>query len=171
VSSRVTYLTRHRAKPFEFQGTEFVPVLLPAILRKRSDDGGEVIEERREGLAVRVTNHERTLVDVLHSPQHAGSWEEIWRSLESIDFVDLDSVAEYALRLESGITVARVGFFLEQHREELFVEDRHLEALRARAPARPTYFDRRRRSGGKLLQAWNLIVPEEVLTREWGEVA
>ena len=123
------------------------------------------------GLAVRVTGYERTLVDVLDAPEHGGSWEEIWRSLEGIEFVDLDFVVEYALRLGSALTVARVGFFLEQHKDELLVEERHLEALRARAPAQPRYFERRHRKGGKLLPRWNLIVPEQVLTRSWEEVA
>jgi predicted transcriptional regulator of viral defense system len=170
-SQQITYLTIRRAKPFTFQDTDFVPVLVPTALRKLPDLGGGVREERRQGLVVRVTGYERTFVDVLDAPQHGGSWEEIWRSLESIEFVDLDFVVDYALRLASALTVARVGFFLEQHKEELLVEDRHLEALRARAPAQPRYFERRHRKGGKLLPRWNLIVPEQILTRSWEELA
>ena len=36
-----------------------------------------------------VTGYERALVDVLDAPEHGGGWEEIWGSLESIEFVDL----------------------------------------------------------------------------------
>lgn len=135
-SQRLTYLSGHRAKPFTFQDTEFVPVLVPTALRKLPDLGGGLREERRQELAVRVTGYERTLVDVLDAPKHGGRWEEIWRSLEGIDFVDLDFVVAYALRLGSALTIARVGLFFEQHTNELLVEERHLEALRARA--RPT---------------------------------
>jgi len=42
---------------------------------------------------------ERTLVDVLDAPEHGGGWEEIWLSLESVEFFDLDAVIEYALKL------------------------------------------------------------------------
>jgi predicted transcriptional regulator of viral defense system len=168
---QLTYLSCRRAKPFTFQDTEFVPVLMPVALRNLPDLGGGIREERRQGLAVKVTGHERTLVDVLDAPEHGGSWEEIWRSLEGIEFVDLDFVVEYALRLGSALTVARVGFFLEQHKDELLVEERHLELLRARSPAQPTYFERRHRRGGKLLARWNLIVPEQVLRRAWEEVS
>ena len=35
------------------------------------------------GGQVRVTSLERSLVDLLHSPEHGGGWEEIWRSLEA----------------------------------------------------------------------------------------
>ena len=168
-SHRMTYLSARRAKPFVFQDSEFVPVLVPAPLRELPDFGGGVREERRHGLAVRVTGYERTLVDVLASPEHGGSWEEIWRSLEGIEFIDIDFVVDYALRFGSAITVARVGLFLEQHKDELLVEDQYLKALRAGAPTQPRYFERRRRKGGKLLPHWNLIVPDQVLTRSWEE--
>ena len=170
LSNRITYLTRHRARPFQFQDLEYVPVLVPVALRKRQDLGGGIREERRQSLVVRVTGHERTLVDVLDAPALGGGWEEIWRSLEAIEFVDLDLVIAYALRLGSALTIARVGFFLEQHRDALLVEDRHLEALQAHAPGQPIYFERHTR-GGTLVPRWNLIVRDEVRTRAWAEVA
>jgi predicted transcriptional regulator of viral defense system len=169
-SQRITYLTAHRAKPFEFQDTEFVPVLPPTSVRGLADFGGGIREEGRQGLAVRVTGYERTLVDVLDAPQHGGGWEEIWRSLEGIEFVDLDAVVDYALLLGSASTAARVGFFLEQHKDSLLVGDSHLETLRRHAPTQPLYFERRHRKGGKLVARWNLIVPESILTRSWQEV-
>ncbi len=171
VSSRMTYLTARRAKPFEFQGTRFVPVLVPTSLRSLPDFGGGLRDEQSSGMPVRVTGYERTLVDVLDAPGYGGGWEEIWRSLESIEFFDLDFVVDYALRLGSALTIARVGFFLEQHRDVLMAENRHLEALQARAPNRRQYFERRQRKGGKLVHRWNLIVPKEVLERSWAEVA
>ena len=171
LSQRLTYLSCRRARPFTFQDTEFIPVLVPSSLRKLPDLGGGLREERRQGLTVRVTGYERTLVDVLDAPQHGGGWEEIWRSLEGIEFFDLDAIVAYAFRLGSALTIARVGFFLEQHRDELLVEDRHLASLRAHAPAQPQYFERRHRKGGKMVPRWNLIVPETVLGRTWAEVA
>ncbi len=170
LSNRITYLTRHRARPFRFQDLELVPVRVPVALREQADLGGGIREERRQSLLVRVTGYERTLVDVLDAPGLGGGWEEIWRSLEAIEFVDLDFVVDYALRLGSALTIARVGFFLEQHRDALLVEDRHLEVLQARAPDQPSYLERRAR-GGKLVRRWNLIVPDDVRTRAWEEVA
>jgi predicted transcriptional regulator of viral defense system len=170
VSDRFTHLARRRARPFRFRDAEFVPVQLPAPLRKRPDSGGGIREHRHGGGLVRVTTLERTLVDVLDAPEHGGGWEEIWRSLESVEFFDLDAVVDYVLELGSALTVARVGFFLEQHGEPLMVEEHHLEALRAHAPGQPRYLDRRREPG-KLVSRWNLVVPERVLARAWAEVA
>lgn len=170
LTRRVPYLTTTKAKPCEFRGTQFVPVPVPPPLHAFPDLGGGIMEKARDGALVRVTTLERTLVDVLDAPRHGGSWEEIWRSLESVEFFDLDAVIDYAFKLASAVTVAKVGFYLEQHREALMVEDRHLERLRERAPRHPMYLERGKRESGKLLARWNLVVPERVLDRSWAEV-
>ncbi len=170
LSRTLPFLTSTRAKPFGFRGSEFVPVPVPPSLRGLPDNGGGILEQPRAGGTVRVTTLERTLVDVLDAPRHGGGWEEIWRSLEAVEFFDLDAVTDYAFLLGSAVTVAKVGFYLEQHREELMVEDHHLDRLRQRIPARPAYLERSRREPGKFLRRWNLVVPERVLHRTWAEV-
>ncbi len=169
LSHQITYLTRYRLRPFEFQGTRFIPVLAPAAVRALPDFGGHIIEVPRHGGRVRVTDHERTAVDVMDSYEYGGGFEEIWRSLSSIEFFDIDAIIEYVRRLRAASTAARIGLFLEQHRERLMVEDRHIDALRALAPKQPRYFDGRR-SPGRLVAAWNLIVPEEILDGSWEEI-
>jgi predicted transcriptional regulator of viral defense system len=142
---------------------------VPPPLRALSDLGGGVAKKPRDGATVRVTTLERTLVDVLDAPRHGGGWEEIWRSLESVEFFDLDAVIDYTFKLASAVTVAKVGFYLEQHREELMVEDHHLDRLRVRAPRGPMYLERGKREPGKLLSRWNLVVPGRILNRSWAE--
>ena len=101
-------------------------------------------------------------------PSKGRGWEEIWRSLEMVEFSDLDAVTKYALRTGSALTAARVGFFLEQHREGLMVEDHYLDVLRKQAPSQPAYLDPAREPG-KLVPGWKLLVPKEVLSRSWEE--
>jgi predicted transcriptional regulator of viral defense system len=143
-----------------------VSVQAPLPVRAKPDFGGGVLVRPHAGGEVRVTALERCLVDLLHAPEQGGGWEEIWRSLEMVEFFDLDAVVEHALRLRSALTVARVGFFLEQHREEWMVQEKHLEPLLRRAPAQPRYLSPRREAG-KLVARWNLVVPEYVLQRRW----
>lgn len=85
-----------------------------------------------------------------------------------VEFFDLDALVAYTLALRSAVTVARAGFFLDQHREPLMVEGRHLRALRKRAPKAPRYLSGKRDSG-KLVAGWNLVVPAYVLDRGWAE--
>ena len=129
----------------------------------------DVVRTDRAGLEVRVTGLERTFVDVLSRPDLTGSWEEIWRSLESVEFFDLDKVALYVDLLGNATTAAKVGFFLEQHRDSLMVDEAHLKTFRDRRPRRPHYLERSRRKAGRFVAAWNLVVPEEVYGRSWEE--
>ena len=119
---------------------------------------------------VRVTTLERTLVDVLDRPDISGSWEEIWRSLESVEFFDLTQVIDYVLLLNNATTTSKVGFYLEQHREALMVEEPHLQQLKALRPKQPHYMDRKNRSSASMIPQWNLVVPQEVIERAWAEV-
>jgi hypothetical protein len=89
----------------------------------------------------------------------------------SVEFFDLDRVVDYALLLDNATTAAKVGFFVDRHRDSLMAEDRHLEALRALRPRQPHYLNRSKRKSGHLISAWNLVVPKEVMERAWGEVA
>lgn len=170
VWQRFHFLTETNTRSLRFRGLEFVPVKVPRPLRGLPAADQHVTEQRHAGGAVRVTTLERTLVDVLDAPANAGGWEEVWRSLEMVEFFDLDAVISYTVKLGSALTAARVGFFLEQHREALMVEDAHLERLRKHRPRQPRYLDARRKPG-TLVASWNLIVPEDVLGRTWAEVA
>lgn len=165
------YLTNLGARLLEFRGQQFKAVHPPAALRRKRAELVGVLTAERMGIGVRVTSLERTMVDVLDRPHLGGGWEEIWRSLEGVEFFDLQEVAEYALLLGNATTIAKVGFFLEQHKDALMVEERHLDRLRKHGPRVPHHFSRRNRRSGKLVAGWNLIVPPEVLERRWQEVA
>jgi len=67
------------------------------VLKEKHLENFGVTRIERVGIDVRVTGYERTLVDVLDRPEFAGGWEEIWRSLEAVEFFDLDRVVEYTL--------------------------------------------------------------------------
>lgn len=169
-TERLTFVTEHRLRPVTFRSLEFRAVPVPPPLKKKGGVGFGVTVIDRSGLDVRVTTLERTLVDVLDRPHFGGGWEEVWRSLEAVSFFDLDTVVEYALLLGNSTTIAKVGFFLEQHRESLFVEEKHLRPLRRHAPKGPHYLKRSTRESGVLLRGWNLVVPASIVERGWEEV-
>lgn len=163
---RIHYLTGRRAARFRFQGTELAPVVAPAAVRGLPDFGGGVESLGYADGEVRVTTLERTMVDVLDSPGRCGGWEEVWRCLEMVEYFELDAVIDYALKLDSALTIARVGFYLGQHRESLMVDDATLDELGRHVPRQPRYFDVSRQPG-RLVKPWNLIVPHTVLQKSW----
>ena len=110
----------------------------------------------------RVAALERVLVDVLETPGSIGEWEEVWQLLAGLEELDLEAVVDFTGKRQSGLLGARVGFYLEQHRERLQVRGEHLGALQELAPAQARYLDRRRQPG-KLVRRWNLIVPDWML--------
>lgn len=170
VQERFTYSAFRPLTPLTFRSHVFRGTRFPQALRRAKKETFGVSTTERAGMQLRVTSLERALVDVLDRPDLSGTWEEIWRSLESVEFFDLDTVVEYTLLLGNATTGAKVGFFLDQHREPLMVEDCHFKALYDLRPRQPHYLDRTKRESGRLVSEWNLVVPTEVFERTWGEV-
>jgi predicted transcriptional regulator of viral defense system len=170
VYNRLHYLSARRSLPVVFRNYEFIRVSMPQQLLVKGQEMFGVFHQKRSGSELRVTGLERTLVDVLDRPDLTGSWEEIWRSLESIEFFDIEQVIKYVLLLENSTTAAKVGFFLEQHREDLLLDDVHLKPLQRLRPRQPHYLKRTKRKGGCWVKKWNLMVPDEILNQSWGEV-
>jgi predicted transcriptional regulator of viral defense system len=166
VFERLTFVTWTGAKPTTFKGRRFVPVRPRARLRA-ADHGERWIERaERAGVEIRVTDLERTVVDVLDRPELAGGIEEVWRSLASVPAVDPASLEDYVTLLGGRTLAAKVGFFLESRREDLVVPTAVLERLQARVPRSPVFMDRRRK--GRLVARWALIVPQEVALQPEG---
>ena len=170
VWQQFTYLASRPLEPLTFRSQAYRGARFPETLVRSGSEQFGVSMAERAGMPLRVTSLERTLVDVLDRPHRSGGWEEIWRSLESVEFFDLDRIVEYVLLLGNATTASKVGYYLDQHREPLMVEERHLKTLRSLRPRQPHYVDRSRRGDGSLVAAWNLVVPTELVERSWAEV-
>jgi predicted transcriptional regulator of viral defense system len=169
VSGEYVFVSGQTMRPKELRGCNFRRVSPPKALRETGQEQFGIEAVDRLGQDIRVASLERSLVDVLDRPDLGGGWEEIWRSAESVEYYDVQQVVDYALLLQNATTAAKVGFFLEQHQEQLMVEESQLDRLREVRSRQPHYMDRG--SSGRLETNWNLIVPEQVLTRAWeGEI-
>ncbi len=111
--NRIIYVSNRKPLPFKFQTHEIKEVLAPKPLRVKDQKMFGVICLKRSGVVLKVTNLERTFVDVLDRTGLAGSWEEIWGSLESIELFNLDQVLYYILLLENCTTDIKAGFLRE----------------------------------------------------------
>lgn len=169
VSYRFIYLTRQKTRPFNFRSEQFINTAFPQALLDKDKQDIFVNTEDVQGLPVRITSLERTLVDVLDRPLLGGGWEEIWRSLDMIERLKIDNIIKYVLLLNNSITTAKVGFYLSQRQQELKISQAQLEQLRQHATKFPRYMDATAKKNGRLVADWNLIIPTGLLHKNWQE--
>lgn len=159
---------------FRFDTQVYRGCRFPAALVRSGRQHFAVGEHHHRGVRIRVASMERTLVDCLHRPDLSGDWEEIWRCFEPVEFLDLDLVIAYTRLLDNSTTAAKVGFFLDQHRDFVSgLDESHLGTLAALAPKHPHRMEppvpHEPPRPCRVVRPWNLIVPVEVLERGWEE--
>lgn len=169
IANRLIYSTNTEPKKFNFQNCQYQGVLFPKKLRDIHQEQILVKQENKLGMMVAVTHFERTLVDLLDRPDLGFGWEEIWRSLENVGYFDITKVVEYALNLNNFTTIAKLGFYLEQHQEALMVEEQFLKILEEHIPKKPHYMDKKLSSPSLWQKRWNLIVPKAIIEKSWEE--
>jgi len=168
VFHRFFYYSSERKRKFNFKGDEFICVKTPESLKKKGLEFLGVDEDYSRNLSVEFTNRERTLVDCLNSPEYGGGIEEVYRSVEKYSSLNFEKLLKYLYARDKKVLFTRVGFFLEQHKEQFYVEKEFLDKLHKEQQSSIVYFDSKRKKG-KLVKAWNLVVPEYVIEKEWEE--
>lgn len=101
---------------------------------------------------------ERTLVECLRQPHHAGGLDEIVESVSAfprIDFVLLERVLQ---AYDERVLWAAVAWMVERERDLWRPPEAFLSKCRRRGPEQNQYLLRGLR-GGKLVAKWHLIVP------------
>lgn len=167
----LVYLTNRRLNKtvFNFQEIDYLAVSFPKklVLKNKTLFGVKKVD--RLGVDILVTSLARTFVDVLDRPYLKGDCEELYQSLSSIPYLDLDQVVEYVCLLENKTTAAIVGFFLDLFRDKWYVKDEHLDKIKTYTPKQPVYLDKESNQKNKMIKKWNLIVPENIITKNWEE--
>jgi predicted transcriptional regulator of viral defense system len=165
--SQLIYVSRFYKAQFTYQNLVFRGVRPPAGLMHNHLYDFAVDEINREGIAIKITSIERTIVDIFDKPQLAGGWEEVWRSLEIVPLFNAEKLVEYALLLNKSATISKIGYFLESLPENLRIEERLLSKLEQKVQKYSYYIDRGKKS--KLFPRWNILVPLEVVNKTWEE--
>ena len=122
------------------------------------------------GFKVRVTQLERTLVDVLDRISLSGGLEEVWRSLANIQKINADNVYEYVLMFASATTIAKVGFYLRLRQQDWAIDEHYFVELKKYLPKSIHYLDRQKRKNGKLIKEWRIVIPQELIQEGWEEI-
>ncbi len=165
---RYYYYTPSRKRKINVNNREYVSVQSQVNKTNKFYESVGFQTQTYHNLNVTLTDRERTFVDCINKPDYAGGIEEVYRSVEKYPYLDFDKILNYLALLKSKVLYARVGFFLEQHRKQFFVEEEILKKIQLNIPSSVVYFDPKRKNG-KLVEKWNLIVPENVIEIKWEE--
>jgi len=161
VSNRVQYYSDIKRKEVIFNETSykqyhanFEPIMLQTI---RAAAFGEVS----------VTTKEQTLIDCLYSIGRGGGTEEILRSIAGFQYIDVAAIKDKAVLLNSS-SIARIGWVLEQKREEWHVTEKDLADFRNMLAGGAYRFIPGTTPETNWSNRWRLIlpVPEEEM-KEW----
>lgn len=166
----VVYSATDPAPRVSYGRMRYLGVRFPDRLIASGTQLTEVVEEDYVGGKVRVSTMERTLVDLMAASRYGGGWVEIWRTLALVESFDLAAVAAYCDLLAADAELrAKVGFFLDHHRDEWDITDGELEPFRPPAAARRELFYLSPGSTRPCVVAagWNLVVPVGIWEREW----
>lgn len=152
--SEILISSPHRFVAFEYAGIRC------RWARPWIDDGLERVSAGDEFVV--ATAVERTVVDCARVPRNVGGIEELARAIDMLPVLDADELLRWVDRYDEATVVARIGFLLE--RSGLYGADSPLlRQLQRRRPAHRVYLADRR-SGGRLVSRWNLIVPPHLGT-------
>lgn len=162
------FLSTEKIRDFKFRQDRFKVTQYPKSLPE-SQHFIFVDEIDHQGFIVRVTNQERTLVDTLDRINLSGGLEEVWRSLQNIQKVNIDNVIEYALLLNNATTIAKVGFYLRLRQKDWEIAESYFDQLKAQLPRSTHYLDRANRANGKYIKEWHITVPKELIEQGWEE--
>ena len=165
---RFFYYSPDRKRKFYFRGNEFICIKIPEKLKEKKMEMFGVEEKYYHQLSIKFTNRERTFVDCLDRPEYGGGIEEVYRCIEKYPYLNFKEILEYLGVLNKRVLYAKVGFFLQQHKDQFYVGEELLKKLKEKKPASTVYFDSKRKKG-KLIKEWNLVVPEIVIKRGWEE--
>ena len=162
------YSATEPVPPLAFRAMCYRGVRFPQRLIDSGNQHFGVVTRTYADGTVRVTSMERTLVDVLADPDYGGSWDEIYQSVTRADHIDVESVAAYCRLRDGGPALrAKVGFFLDQHRELWGIDNCDLDQFRPKDPGPAVHLDPAPLELTHYVEDWNLVVPVEVVERQW----
>jgi predicted transcriptional regulator of viral defense system len=160
------FQTSKKIRPFQFRQDRFKITQYPRSLPKSKRF---IFTEQidHHGTQIRVTQIERTLVDVLDRINLSGGLEEVWRSLNNIKEVNVAHIIEYTLLLNNTTTIAKVGHYLRLRQKDWNIDETYFLQLKKNLPKSALYLRKEHRTNGRFIKEWNLIIPQELANEEW----
>jgi predicted transcriptional regulator of viral defense system len=157
----VFYLTTpEKRRPVRIMGTDF-----QFITCKKEHFFGTIHHWVTKQEQVQISDLEKTIVDSLYRPEYCGGITEaakgIWLRRQD---VNVDRLIEYALKMDIGAVIRRLGYLLELY---AIGSPEYLETLRSHLTETYARIDPILPAEGKFIRKWRLqlnVSPDELLS-------
>lgn len=116
----------------------------------------------RQGVIIRLTDVERTVVDVLRRPEISGGADEVIQSLDLIQYLDPGKVVDYVDLLRNRTLAAILGWWLERRRAVIEFPEKLQSRLRALLPRSKHYCLGAKRGDAVLIERWRVLLPKRI---------
>ncbi|MCK5767210.1 MAG: hypothetical protein KAH35_02395 [Candidatus Atribacteria bacterium] len=143
-------ITQKYFRSFKFQGVKYQTI--------KGDVSFGIETTLREGLKVRVTDRERTIIEGINGLKYMGGLEEYFKSVELFPSIDFDQVIIYLKRFNKKILYAKVGFLLSYFEKRWSFPENYKKAIKAHLGIRINYLSDKREEA-KLDKEWKLMIP------------
>ena len=96
-------------------------------------------------------------------PDKFYGFSEFLKSVEGIMWLDLDHLLSMISKFPLPTISMRLGWLLQKKHKDWYVEESHLDRLKAYRPEDKVFLISSVRNGNILDKTWNLMVPKEIL--------
>ena len=149
------YLVRQSRRPIEFQESTIRFVSTSVLFGMRNTE--------RDGVIIRVTDRERTVLDCIRRPDCCGGLEELIKSLDHFTSLDIAKLDEYLDRFGERSLFQRTGFILDYLKDRMRVPREYMNDLKSKVGSRVYYLTPDMKPGNsKLDKTWNVFVPRNI---------
>lgn len=129
----------------------------------RGDLSFGITEHVTSNTKIQILDKERLVLEGLMQPDKFYGMPEFIKSIDFIKWLDLDHLLEMKAKYPLSTVSMRLGWLLQTYRQKWYVEDSHLNQLKANRPEDRVFLINRIRKGNVLYKKWNLMVPKNIL--------
>ncbi len=108
---------------------------------------------------IKVSDLERTLLDIINRPLLSGGWIEVIDSIKNIDEIDEKRLIDHIRKFDNKKTARITGYFLENI-DNVELSEKIKNDIGSFSGTNKYYIDRS--TGGSLDREWELIVPDNI---------
>lgn len=109
---------------------------------------------------IQISDLERTIIDVISKPKHAGGWNETIKCLKNLDEINYKQLITYFKKINNKTIARKTGYILEKL-NNINPSQKIIEEIKELSGSNDLYFDNAKK--GIYDQKWNLIIPKNII--------